>query len=142
MMRSGFPIELPQLGICSTAVLNSLAPNILGGAARWGEATSFAHMDPPPTPWIFQHLGRATQRGFGIHHPVMFVEPALSITPSISVTLRVVRDVALVVGACQCRQKLAPKHLGQGLHRKQEDDRLSDTRPKLLIFMTLKFSWI
>ncbi len=45
------PIELPQLGIGSTAALNSLAPNILGGAARLGEATSFAHMDPP-TPWI------------------------------------------------------------------------------------------
>ena len=45
------PIELPQLGIGSTAALNSLAPSILGGAARLGEATSFAHMDPP-TPWI------------------------------------------------------------------------------------------
>ncbi len=45
------PIELPQLGIGSTAALNSLAPNILGDAARLGEATSFAHMDPP-TPWI------------------------------------------------------------------------------------------
>jgi L-2,4-diaminobutyrate decarboxylase len=45
------PIELPQRGIGSTAALNSLAPNILGGAARLGEATSFAHMDPP-TPWI------------------------------------------------------------------------------------------
>ncbi len=45
------PVELPQLGIGSTAALNSLAPNILGGAARLGEATSFAHMDPP-TPWI------------------------------------------------------------------------------------------
>lgn len=45
------PIELPQLGIGSTAALNSLAPNILGGGARLGEATSFAHMDPP-TPWI------------------------------------------------------------------------------------------
>jgi L-2,4-diaminobutyrate decarboxylase len=45
------PIELPQLGMGSTAALNSLAPCILGGAARLGEATSFAHMDPP-TPWI------------------------------------------------------------------------------------------
>jgi len=33
------PIELPQLGIGSTAALNSLAPSILGGAARLGEAT-------------------------------------------------------------------------------------------------------
>ena len=45
------PIELPELGIGSNAALNSLAPSILGGAARLGEATSFAHMDPP-TPWI------------------------------------------------------------------------------------------
>jgi L-2,4-diaminobutyrate decarboxylase len=45
------PIELPQFGVGSTAALNSLAPGILGGAARLGEATSFAHMDPP-TPWI------------------------------------------------------------------------------------------
>ncbi|MCF8211941.1 MAG: hypothetical protein K9K38_21430, partial [Rhodoferax sp.] len=45
------PIELPQFGMGSTAALNALAPSILGGAARLGEATSFAHMDPP-TPWI------------------------------------------------------------------------------------------
>jgi len=45
------PIELPQVGMGSTVALNSLAPSILGGAARLGEATSFAHMDPP-TPWI------------------------------------------------------------------------------------------
>ena len=45
------PIELPQIGIGSMAALNALAPSSLGGAARLGEATSFAHMDPP-TPWI------------------------------------------------------------------------------------------
>ncbi len=45
------PIELPYVGMGSAAALNSLAPSILGGAARLGEATSFAHMDPP-TPWI------------------------------------------------------------------------------------------
>ncbi len=45
------PMELPLVGMGSTAALNSLAPSILGGAARLGEATSFAHMDPP-TPWI------------------------------------------------------------------------------------------
>ena len=45
------PMELPLVGMGSTAALNSLAPNILGGAALLGEATSFAHMDPP-TPWI------------------------------------------------------------------------------------------
>ena len=45
------PVELPELGIGSTTALNSLAPSILGGAARLGEVTSFAHMDPP-SPWI------------------------------------------------------------------------------------------
>ena len=45
------PIELPQVGVGSTGALNSLAPRILGGAVRLGQATSFAHMDPP-TPWI------------------------------------------------------------------------------------------
>ena len=45
------PIELPQVGVGSTGALNSLAPSILGGAVRLGQATSFAHMDPP-TPWI------------------------------------------------------------------------------------------
>jgi len=45
------PMELPLVGMGSTAALNSLAPSILGGAARLGEATSFAHM-APPTPWI------------------------------------------------------------------------------------------
>jgi len=45
------PTELPQDGMGSTAALNALAPSILGGAARLGAATSFAHMDPP-TPWI------------------------------------------------------------------------------------------
>ena len=45
------PMELPLVGMGSTAALNSLAPSILGGAARLGEVTSFAHMDPP-TPWI------------------------------------------------------------------------------------------
>jgi glutamate/tyrosine decarboxylase-like PLP-dependent enzyme len=45
------PMALPLVGMGSTAALNSLAPSILGGAARLGEVTSFAHMDPP-TPWI------------------------------------------------------------------------------------------
>ena len=43
--------ELPEIGMGSIAAMNSLAASILGGAARLGEATSFAHMDPP-TPWI------------------------------------------------------------------------------------------
>jgi len=41
------PMELPPVGMGSVAALNALAPSILGGAARLGEATSFAHMDPP-----------------------------------------------------------------------------------------------
>jgi L-2,4-diaminobutyrate decarboxylase len=45
------PIQLPVIGMGSKAALNTLAPSILGGAARLGKATSFAHMDPP-TPWI------------------------------------------------------------------------------------------
>jgi L-2,4-diaminobutyrate decarboxylase len=45
------PARLPEKGLGSRAVLDCLAPNILGGAARLGGATSFAHMDPP-TPWI------------------------------------------------------------------------------------------
>ena len=45
------PAQLPELGVGSARALHVLAPSILGGAARLGEATSFAHMDPP-TPWI------------------------------------------------------------------------------------------
>jgi L-2,4-diaminobutyrate decarboxylase len=45
------PSKLPETGLGSRAMLDRLAPNILGGAARLGAATSFAHMDPP-TPWI------------------------------------------------------------------------------------------
>jgi L-2,4-diaminobutyrate decarboxylase len=45
------PKALPQSGMGPIAAMQALAPNILGGAARLGESTSFAHMDPP-TPWI------------------------------------------------------------------------------------------
>jgi len=45
------PTQLPESGLGSTGALERLAPGILGGAARLGAATSFAHMDPP-TPWI------------------------------------------------------------------------------------------
>lgn len=45
------PLTLPELGMGSTTALNALAPGILGGAARLGEVTALAHMDPP-TPWI------------------------------------------------------------------------------------------
>jgi len=45
------PSALPEKGLGSRTVLDHLAPNILGGAARLGSETSFAYMDPP-TPWI------------------------------------------------------------------------------------------
>lgn len=45
------PADLPPAGIGSRAALANLAPLILGGAACLGEATAFAHMDPP-TPWV------------------------------------------------------------------------------------------
>ena len=56
------PIELPQVGMGSKAALTSLAPSVLGGAARLGEATSFAHMDPPTPPAMasLQASGRPT----------------------------------------------------------------------------------
>ena len=43
--------KLPERGMGSQATLDFLAPSILGGAARLGNADAFAHMDPP-TPWI------------------------------------------------------------------------------------------
>ncbi len=52
---SGEPGLLPSTfsdhGIGSRAVLDLLAPLVLGGAARLDAPTSFAHMDPP-TPWV------------------------------------------------------------------------------------------
>jgi L-2,4-diaminobutyrate decarboxylase len=46
-----WPDTLPETGIGPRQALEQLAPAILGGAARLGAATAFAHMDPP-TPWI------------------------------------------------------------------------------------------
>lgn len=43
--------QLPENGIGEQATLDLLAPLVLGGAARLGSDTAFAHMDPP-TPWI------------------------------------------------------------------------------------------
>ena len=43
--------KLPEQGIGEQAVLNLLAPIVLGNAAKLGSETAFAHMDPP-TPWI------------------------------------------------------------------------------------------
>jgi L-2,4-diaminobutyrate decarboxylase len=45
------PAGLPEKGIGSGAALEFLAPGLLGRAARLGDRSAFAHMDPP-TPWI------------------------------------------------------------------------------------------
>ena len=45
------PAGLPDAGIGARAALDLLAPAVLGGAARLGDATAMAHMDPP-TPWL------------------------------------------------------------------------------------------
>ncbi len=45
------PERLPEQGLGATEALHVLAPTIIGGAARLGAETSFAHMDPP-TPWV------------------------------------------------------------------------------------------
>ncbi|WP_199748450.1 pyridoxal-dependent decarboxylase [Candidimonas sp. SYP-B2681] len=45
------PEALPETGSDVYALLNGLAPHVLGKATRLGDATAFAHMDPP-TPWI------------------------------------------------------------------------------------------
>ncbi len=45
------PACLPEEGLGARIALDVLAPNLFGHAARLGDATSFAHMDPP-TPWI------------------------------------------------------------------------------------------
>ena len=45
------PEILPFEGLGEMAALEILAPMVLDGACRLGDADSFAHMDPP-TPWI------------------------------------------------------------------------------------------
>lgn len=53
--RGGGPLDLPprmpEAGLGPYAVLDVLAPHVLGKSARLGAPQSFAHMDPP-TPWI------------------------------------------------------------------------------------------
>ena len=44
-------LTLPQTGLGEDAVIDLLAPVVLGGARDLGAQTAFAHMDPP-TPWI------------------------------------------------------------------------------------------
>jgi L-2,4-diaminobutyrate decarboxylase len=45
------PTSLPEVGLGSLAVLDRLAPAVLGSAVNLGGPMAFAHMDPP-TPWI------------------------------------------------------------------------------------------
>jgi L-2,4-diaminobutyrate decarboxylase len=49
--KSELAAEMPEIGVGASAALELLAPYVLGGAARLGAETAFAHMDPP-TPWI------------------------------------------------------------------------------------------
>ena len=48
---ASLPAEMPELGLGGHATLGFLAPAVLGKASALGDATAFAHMDPP-TPWI------------------------------------------------------------------------------------------
>lgn len=48
---AALPAVWPESGLGSPAVLDLLAPLVLGGAAHLGSPTAFAHMDPP-TPWV------------------------------------------------------------------------------------------
>ncbi|MFM7011591.1 MAG: pyridoxal phosphate-dependent decarboxylase family protein [Betaproteobacteria bacterium] len=45
------PSLLPEDGVGSLEALERLAPSVLGGATRLGDALAFAHKDPP-TPWV------------------------------------------------------------------------------------------
>jgi L-2,4-diaminobutyrate decarboxylase len=45
------PPKLPEDGVGSLTTLERLAPSVLGGATHLGDATAFAHKDPP-TPWV------------------------------------------------------------------------------------------
>ncbi len=68
---------------------------------------------------VLQHLGWAAQWGLGIHHPAVFIELLLPFGPSGPLALRVMFNLAALVCQCQRGHELAPKHLGQRLHRKQ-----------------------
>ena len=48
---AALPATLPEVGLGEQAVLELLAPLVLGGAAKLDAPTALAHMDPP-TPWI------------------------------------------------------------------------------------------
>ncbi len=45
------PKALPETGTDAYALLDRLAPHVLGKATHLGNSSAFAHMDPP-TPWI------------------------------------------------------------------------------------------
>ena len=47
---------------------------------------------------ILQRLRRTSQRGLGIHHPVVFVELSLPLAPVSVRTLRVTLNLAVLVG--------------------------------------------
>lgn len=49
--RPSLPDAMPETGDGEAAVLDRLAPLVIGGARRLGAPTVFAHMDPP-APWI------------------------------------------------------------------------------------------
>lgn len=49
--KGALPSRLPEDGLGEIAVLEMLAPLVLGGARPLGTRDAFAHMDPP-TPWI------------------------------------------------------------------------------------------
>lgn len=49
--RVVIPPTLPEDGVGSLKTLERLAPSVLGGATHLGDATAFAHKDPP-TPWV------------------------------------------------------------------------------------------
>jgi hypothetical protein len=50
------------------------------------------------TAQVLQHLGRTSQRGFGIHHPVMLVKLLLPLAPIKLCALRVTLNLVAGVG--------------------------------------------
>ncbi|MFK8051353.1 MAG: aspartate aminotransferase family protein [Woeseiaceae bacterium] len=67
---TALPTALPAKGIGEPATLETMAPNILGTAARLNHTDSFAHMDPP-TPWISWAISQWTAAlNQNLLHPV------------------------------------------------------------------------
>ena len=61
---------------------------------------------------VLQHLGRASQRRLGVHHPVVLIELALPLPPWPVLALRVMPNIAVLVRYSQRRHELAAKHFG------------------------------